>query len=154
MSILNEVEEFRPANNKWMKIIYSLFPVCVIIAVSFAFLWMFAVGKVGFVVKGIFTGIPAVISCIFLLLIYKRDVKLNDILIFPSISRNSLIYLFGVFYLGSVSILLLFPGGRSWNYFILIVFIYIVVLLQILSEYSNPSVILVESFFNPTKSYL
>lgn len=146
MSILNEIEEFKPANNKWMKLIYSLFPICVIIAVLFAFLWMFAVGKVGFVVKGIFTGIPAVISCIFLLFIYKRDVELNDILIFPYISRSSLTYLFGIFYFGSVSILLLFPGSRSWSYFIVILLIYVVVLLQILSENSNPSVILVEIF--------
>lgn len=146
MSVLNEVEEFKPANNKWMKLIYSLFPLCVIIAVLFAFLWMFTVGKVGFVVKGVFTGVPAVISCILLLFIYKKDVELNDILIFPSISRNSLIYLFGIFYLCSVSILLLFPGGRTWYYFVLIMLLYILVLLQILSENSNSSFILVEIF--------
>jgi hypothetical protein len=146
MSVLNEIEEFKPASNKWMKLIYSLFPLCVILAVVFAFLWMFATGKVGFVVKGVFTGVPAVISCIFLLFLYKKDVRLNDILVFPSISRNSLTYLFGIFYLGSISILLLFPGGRSWHYFILIVLLYISVLLQIFSENSNPSVVLAEIF--------
>lgn len=146
MSLLNEIEELKPANNRWMKLIYSLFPLCVIIAVLFAFLWMFAIGKVAFVIKGIFTGVPAVISCIFLLFIYKRDVALNDIRVFLSISQNSLTYLFGILYLSSVTVLLLFPGARTWHYFALIVLLYISVLLQILSENSNPSVILVEIF--------
>jgi hypothetical protein len=150
MSILNEVKGFNSANNnnKQMKFIYSLFPLCVIFAVLFAFLWMFAVGKFGFVVRGVFTGIPAVISCIIVLFIYKKDMGLSDILIFPSISRNSLIYLFGIFYLGSVSTLLLSQGGRSWYYFIFIVLLYILILLQIFSENSNPSVILAEIFLS------
>lgn len=146
MSVLNEVKGFKSANNKRMKLIYSLFPLCVIFAVLFAFLWMFTVGKLNFVVKGLFTGIPAIISCIIVLFIYKKDVKLNDILISPSISRNSLIYLFGIFYLSSISILLLSQGGRFWYYFMFIVLLYIFILLQILSENSNPSIILVEIF--------
>lgn len=147
MSVLNEATEFEYSyNKKVMKIIYLLFPLFVIFAVLLAFSWMFAVGKFGFMIKGLFTGVPAVISCILVLFIYKKDVQLNDILISPVISVNSFTYLFGILYFGSLTSLILSQSGRPWYYFIFVTLMYILVLLQILSENSNPSIILAEIF--------
>jgi hypothetical protein len=147
MSILNEAKEPGFAHkNKWMKRIYLLYPLGVVLAVSLAFAWMVEIGKIGFAARGLFTGVPAIISCIFVLFIYKKDVKLNDIIIFPSLSSKSLTYLFGIFYICSISVILLSHANRPWYYFVFITLLYVFVLLQILSENSNPSLILVELF--------
>ena len=62
-----------------MRLISFLFPLAIIFAVVFTFLWMFAVGKLGYALRGLFTGIPAILSCLFILFIYKKDVSLHDI---------------------------------------------------------------------------
>lgn len=136
---------FKLDNNRLMRLISFLFPLAVIFAVIFAFLWMFAAGKFGYALRGLFTGIPAILSCLFILFIYKKDVSLHDIDLFPSLSTKSLTYLFGIFYIGSIVVLLLSPGNRPLYYFFFILGVYLSVFFQIFSKDVNPPLILAES---------
>jgi hypothetical protein len=133
-------------NNRLMKVISFLFPLAIIFAVIFTFLWMFATGKPGYVLRGLFTGIPAILSCLFILYIYRKDVSLHDIDSFPSINIKSLTYVFSIFYIGSIAVLLLSQGERSWYYFIFITVTYLSVFFQIFSKEIKPSLVLLESF--------
>jgi hypothetical protein len=132
-------------SNRLIRLISFLFPLAIIFAVIFTFLWMFAAGKFGYALRGLFTGIPAILSCLFIMFIYKKDVSLNDIDAFPSLSTKSLTYLFGIFYIGSLVVLLLSPGSRPLYYFIFILGLYLSVFLQIFSKDINPPLILAES---------
>jgi hypothetical protein len=132
-------------NNRLMRLISFLFPLAIIFAVIFAFLWMFATEKFGYALRGLFTGVPAILSCLFILFIYKKDVSLHDIDIFPSLSTKSLTYLFGTFYIGSLVVLMLSPGSRPLYYFFFILGLYLSVFFQIFSEDVNPSLVLAES---------
>ncbi|MDD3245359.1 MAG: hypothetical protein PHF18_00580 [Methanosarcina sp.] len=133
-------------NSRLMKVISFLFPIAIILAVIFTFVWMFATEKPGYAIRGLFTGIPAVLSCLFVLYIYKKDVSLHDIDSFPSINIKILTYLFGIFYSGSIVMLLLSQGDRPWYYFVFILGMYLSVFLQIFSKEVRPSLILLESF--------
>jgi hypothetical protein len=133
-------------NNRIMRLISFLFPLAIILAVIFAFLWMFATGKLGYALRGLFTGIPAVLSCLFILFIYKKDVSLHDIDVYPSLSTKSLTYLFGIFYISSLVVLLLSQGSRPPYYFVFILGLYLSVFLQIFSKNVNPSLVVAESF--------
>ncbi|AKB76134.1 hypothetical protein MSLAZ_2873 [Methanosarcina lacustris Z-7289] len=133
-------------NSRLMKVISFLFPLAIIFAVILTFVWMFATEKPGYAVRGLFTGIPAVLACLFVLYIYKKDVSLHDIDSFPSISIKSLTYMFSIFYIGSIVVLLLSHGGRPWYYFVFILVMYLSVFLQILSKEVKPSLVLLESF--------
>ena len=133
-------------NNRLMKVISFLFPLAIILAVIFTFVWMFATEKPGYAVRGLFTGIPAVLACLFILYIYKKDVSLHDIDSFPSISIKSLTYMFSIFYIGSIVVLLLSQGNRPWYYFVFILVMYLSVFLQIFSKEVRPSLVLLESF--------
>ncbi|MDD2339378.1 MAG: hypothetical protein PHG79_03740 [Methanosarcina sp.] len=133
-------------NNRLMRLISFLFPLAIIFAVIFTFLWMFATGKLGYALRGLFTGIPAILSCLFILFIYKKDVSLQDIDVYSSLSTKSLTYLFGIFYISSLVVLLLSQGSRPPYYFIFILGLYLSVFLQIFSEDINPPLILTESF--------
>jgi hypothetical protein len=133
-------------NNRLMKVISFLFPLAIIFAVIFTFVWMFAAGKPDYVVRGLFTGIPGVLSCLFVLYIYRKDVSLHDIDSFPSINIKFLTYIFSIFYIGSIAVLLLSQGGRPWYYFVFILVVYLSVFLQIFSKEVKPSLILLESF--------
>ena len=143
---LSKEAGFKLDNNRLMRLISFLFPLAIIFAVVFTFLWMFAAGKLGYALRGLFTGIPAILSCLFILFIYKKDVSLHDIEAFPSLNIKSLTYLFGIFYIGSVVVLLLSQGSRPPYYFVFILVLYLSVFLQIFSKNVNPSLILVESF--------
>ncbi len=107
---------------------------------------MFAVGKFGYALRGLFSGVPAIISCLFVLFIYRKDVSLHDIDVFQSLNMRSLTYLFGIFYISSLISLLLSLGNRPWYYFIFILVLYLLVFLQIFSENVNSSLILLETF--------
>ncbi|MDD4249928.1 MAG: hypothetical protein PHT13_12595, partial [Methanosarcina sp.] len=131
-------------NSRLMKVISFLFPIAIILAVIFTFVWMFATEKPGYAIRGLFTGIPAVLSCLFVLYIYKKDVSLHDIDSFPSINIKILTYLFGIFYSGSIVMLLLSQGDRPWYYFVFILGMYLSVFLQIFSKEVRPSL----SFWN------
>ncbi|HOW15081.1 hypothetical protein [Methanosarcina sp.] len=133
-------------NNRLMKLISSLFPLAIIIAVIFTFVWMYAAGKPDYVVRGLFTGIPAVLACLFVLYIYRKDVSLHDMDSFPFINIKSLSYIFSIFYIGSIAVLLLSLGERPWYYFLLILVAYISVFLQIFSKEVKPSLVLLEAF--------
>lgn len=133
-------------SSRLMKLISYLFPLAIILAVAFTFLWMFEVGKLGYALRGIFTGIPAVLSCLFVLFIYRKNVSLHDMDVFPSLNMQSLTYLFGIFYTSSLASLLLSQGDRPWYYFVFILLLYLSVFLQIFSEKVNPSLILLETF--------
>ena len=143
---LSKDEGLRLDNNRLMRLISYVFPIAIILAVIFTFLWMFEVGKFGYAVRGLFTGIPAILSCLFVLFIYKKDVSLHDIDVLPSLNLKSLTYLFGIFYISSLVALLLSEGSRPGYYFIFILVLYLSVFLQIFSKNVNPSLILVESF--------
>lgn len=143
---LNKDTGVKLDSSRLMRLISYLFPLAMILAVVFTFLWMFEVGKVGYALRGIFTGVPAIISCFFVLYIYRKNVSLHDIDVFPSLNMKSLTYLFGIFYIGSLGSLLLVQGDRPWYYFIFILLLYISVFLQIFSENVNPSIILLETF--------
>lgn len=142
---LSKEAGFKLDNNRLMRLISFLFPLAIIFAVIFTFLWMFATGKFGYAFRGLFTGIPAILSCLFILFIYKKDVSLHDIDIFPSLSTKSLTYLFGIFYISSLVVLLLSQGSRPLCYFVLILGLYLSVFLQIFSKNVNPPLILAES---------
>lgn len=133
-------------NTRLMRLISFLFPLAIIFAVIFTFLWMFAAGKLAYALRGLFTGIPAILSCLFILFIYKKDVSLHDVDIYPSLSTKSLTYLFGIFYISSLVALLLSEGSRPPYYFIFILGLYLSVFLQIFSKNINPPLILAESF--------
>jgi hypothetical protein len=133
-------------NSHLMKVISFLFPIAIILAVILTFVWMFATEKPGYAVRGLFTGIPAVISCLFIMYIYKKDVSLHDIDSFQSINTKSLSYVFGAFYIGSIVVLLLSQGDRPWYYFVFILVTYLSVFLQIFSKEVKPSFVLIESF--------
>ncbi|AKB18895.1 MULTISPECIES: hypothetical protein [unclassified Methanosarcina] len=133
-------------NNRLMKVISFLFPLAIILAVILTFIWMFATEKPGYAVRGLFTGIPAVLACLFILYIYKKDVSLHDIDSFPSISIKSLTYMFSIFYIGSIIVILLSQGSRPWYYFVFILVMYLSVFLQIFSKEARPSLVLLESF--------
>jgi hypothetical protein len=133
-------------SNRLMRLVYYLFPLAIILAVIFTFLWMFEVGKIGYALRGVFTGIPAILSCLFVLFIYKKNVSLNDINVFPSLNMRSLSYLYGIFYIGSLVSILLSQGNRPWYYFAFILVLYLTMFLQIFSEKVNPSVVLLETF--------
>ena len=137
---------FKLDNDRLMRLISFLFPLAIIFAVIFTFLWMFATGKLGYALRGLFTGIPAILSCLFILFIYKKDVSLHDIDVYPSLSTKSLTYLFGIFYISSLVVLLLSQGSRPPYYFVFILGLYLSVFLQIFSKNVNPSLILAESF--------
>lgn len=143
---LSKETEFKLDNNSLMRLISSLFPLAIIFAVIFTFLWMFGTGKFGYALRGLFTGIPAVLSCLFILFIYKKDVSLHDIDAFPSLNIKSLTYLYGIFYIGSLVVFILSQGDRPVYYFFFILMLYLVVFLQIFSKKVNPSLILIESF--------
>ena len=143
---LSKEAGFKLDNNRLMRLISFLFPLAIIFAVIFTFLWMFATGKLGYALRGLFTGIPAILSCLFILFIYKKDVSLHDLEAFPSLNIKSLTYLFGIFYIGSVVVLMLSQGSRPPYYFVFILVLYLSVFLQIFSKNVNPSLILVESF--------
>jgi len=143
---LSEETGFKLENNRLMRLIHSLFPLAIIFAVIFAFSWMFATGKLGYALRGLFTGIPAILSCLFVLFIYKKDVSLHDIDVLPSLNIKSLTYLFGIFYISSLISLLLSQGSRPWYYFVFILVLYLSVFLQIFSKKASPSLILGESF--------
>lgn len=143
---LSKETGFKLDNNNIMRLISSLFPLAIIFAVVFAFLWMFGTGKFGYALRGLFTGIPAVLSCLFILFVYKKDVSLHDIDAFPSLNIKSLTYLYGIFYIGSIVVLLLSQGDRPVIYFFFILMLYLTVFLQIFSKKINPSLILMESF--------
>jgi len=132
--------------NRLMKVISFLFPLAIIVAVTFTFVWMFATGKPGYALRGLFTGIPAILSCLFVLYIYRKDVSLHDIDSFPSINIKSLTYVFSIFYIGSIVVLLLSQGNRPWYYFVFILVMYLSVFLQIFSKEVKPSLVLLESF--------
>ena len=137
---------FKVDNNHLMKLISSLFPLAIILAVLLTLLWMFAIGRFGYALRGLFTGIPAILSCLFVLFIYKKDVNLHDIDFPSSLSTKSLTYIFGIFYISSLVVLLLSLGDRPWYYFIFILMLYLSVVLQIFSKNGSSSLILVESF--------
>jgi len=143
---LSEETGQRRGNSRLMKLIYSLFPLAIIFAVIFTFLWMFATDKLGYALRGLFTGVPAILSCLFVLYVYKKDVSLHDIDVLPSLNIKSLTYLFGIFYIGSLVSLLLSQGSRPWYYFIFVLVLYLTVFLQIFSKKANPSLIVAESF--------
>ncbi|MFY9200899.1 MAG: hypothetical protein ACOX7X_11270 [Methanosarcina flavescens] len=107
---------------------------------------MFAAGKLAYALRGLFTGIPAILSCLFILFIYKKDVSLHDIDVYPPLSTKSLTYLFGIFYISSLVVLLLSEGSRPPYYFIFILGLYLSVFLQIFSKKVNPPLILAETF--------
>jgi hypothetical protein len=143
---LSEETGLEVDNNRLMRFISFLFPLAIILAVIFTFLWMFEIGKFGYALRGLFTGIPAIISCLFVLFIYKKDVSLHDIDVLPSLNTKSLTYLFGIFYICSLIVLMLSPGDRPLYYFIFISMMYLSVFLQIFSKNVSPSLILAESF--------
>lgn len=143
---LSKEAGFKLDNTRLMRLISFLFPLAIIFAVIFTFLWMFAAGKLAYALRGLFTGIPAILSCLFILFIYKKDVSLHDIDVYPSLSTKSLTYLFGVFYISSLVVLLLSEGSRPPYYFIFILGLYLSVFLQIFSKNVNPPLILAESF--------
>ncbi len=143
---LSKEAGFKLDNNRLMRLISFLFPLAIIFAVIFTFLWMFAAGKLGYALRGLFTGIPAILSCLFILFVYKKDVSLHDIDVFPSLNTKSLTYLFGIFYISSLIVLLLSQGSRPPYYFVFILVLYLSVFLQIFSKNVNPPLILVESF--------
>ena len=143
---LNKETGVKLDSSRLMRLISYLFPLAIILAVVFTFLWMFEVGKLGYAYRGIFTGIPAIISCLFVLFIYRKNVSLHDIDVLPSLNMKSLTCLFGIFYIGSLMSLLLSQGDRPWYYFIFILVLYLSVFLQIFSENVNPSLILFETF--------
>jgi hypothetical protein len=107
---------------------------------------MLATGKLGYALRGLFTGIPAALSCLFILFMYKKDVSLQDIDLYPLLSTKSLTYLFGIFYISSLVVLLLSQGSRPPYYFVFVLGLYLSVFLQIFSKNVNPSLILAESF--------
>jgi len=143
---LSKEAGFKLDNNRLMRLISFLFPLAIIFAVIFTFLWMFAAGKLGYALRGLFTGITAILSCLFILFIYKKDVSLHDIEVYPSLSTKSLTYLFGIFYVSSLVVLLLSEGSRPPYYFVFILGLYLSVFLQIFSKNVNPPLILAESF--------
>jgi len=133
-------------NDRIMKLISFLLPIAIIFAVILAFLWMFVTEKFGYALRGLFTGIPAILSCLFILFIYKKDISLHDIDICPSLSTKSLTYLFGIFYISSLVTLLLSQGSRPSYYFVFILGLYLLLFLQIFSKDVNPSLVMAESF--------
>ena len=137
---------FKVDNHHLIKLISSLFPLAIILAVLLTFLWMFKIGRFGYALRGLFTGIPAILSCLFVLFIHKKDVNLHDIDFPSSLNTKSLTYLFGIFYISSLVVLLLSLGDRPWYYFIFILMLYLSVVLQIFSQNASSSLILVESF--------
>jgi hypothetical protein len=143
---LSKEAGFKLDNARLMRLISILFPLAIIFAVIFTFLWMFAAGKLAYALRGLFTGIPAILSCLFILFIYKKDVSLHDIDFYPSLSTKYLTYLFGIFYISSLVVLLLSQGSRPPYYFIFILGLYLSVFLQIFSKEINPSLILAETF--------
>jgi hypothetical protein len=143
---LSKEAGFKLDNARLMRLISFLFPLAIIFAVIFTFLWMFAAGKLAYALRGLFTGIPAILSCLFILFIHKKDVSLHDIDVYPSLSIKSLTYLFGIFYISSLVVLLLSQGSRPPYYFIFILGLYLSVFLQIFSKEVNPPLILAETF--------
>ncbi|AYK15089.1 MAG: hypothetical protein GX302_04485 [Methanosarcina flavescens] len=143
---LSKEAGFKLDNTRLMRLISFLFPLAIIFAVIFTFLWMFAAGKLAYALRGLFTGIPAILSCLFILFIYKKDVSLHDIDVYPPLSTKSLTYLFGIFYISSLVVLLLSEGSRPPYYFIFILGLYLSVFLQIFSKKVNPPLILAETF--------
>lgn len=133
-------------NNRLMKVISFMFPLAIILAVIFTFVWMFATGKPGYALRGLFTGIPAILSCLFVLYIYRKDVSLHDVDSFSSINIKSLAYVFSIFYIGSIVVLLLSQGNRPWYYFVFVLVMYLSVFLQIFSKEVKPSLALLEVF--------
>lgn len=143
---LNKDTEIKLDSSRLMRLISYLFPLAIILAVVFTFLWMSQVGKLGYALRGIFTGVPAILACFLILFIYRKNVSLHDIDVLPSLNMKSLTYLFGIFYISSLVSLLFSEGNRPWYYFIFILLLYLSVFLQIFSENVNPSVILLETF--------
>jgi hypothetical protein len=137
---------FKADNHHLIKLISSFFPLAIILAVLLTFLWMFEIGRFGYALRGLFTAIPAILSCLFVLFIHKKDVNLHDIDFPSSLNTKSLTYLFGIFYISSLVVLLLSLGDRPWYYFIFILLLYLSVVLQIFSKNASSSLILVESF--------
>ncbi len=143
---LNKETGLKLDNNRLMRIISYLFPLAITFVVIFTFLWMFAVGKFGYALRGLFSGVPAILSCLFVLFIYRKDVSLHDIDVLQSLNMRSFTYLFGIFYISSLVSLLLSQENRPWYYFIFILVLYLLVFLQIFSDNVNPSLILLETF--------
>jgi hypothetical protein len=143
---LSKEAGFKLDNNRLMRLISFLFPLAIIFAVIFTFIWMLVTGKLGYALRGLFTGIPAALSCIFILFMYKKDVSLQDIDVYPLLSTKSLTYLFGIFYISSLVVLLLSQGSRPPYYFVFVLGLYLSVFLQIFSKNVNPPFILAESF--------
>jgi len=143
---LKKDTEVKLDSSRLMRLISFLFPIAIILAVVFTFIWMYAVGKFGYALRGVFTGVPAVLACLFILFIYRKNVSLHDIDVFQSLNMKSLTYLFGIFYIGSLASLLLSLGNRPGYYFLFILLMYLSIFMQIFSKNVNPSIILLETF--------
>ncbi|WP_445474221.1 hypothetical protein ACT9XH_07480 [Methanococcoides methylutens] len=119
-------------------------PLLILLTVASGFLLAFAIDKPDYAIRGLATGLPAILASFFLVMIYhKGDIDLSSSSNTLVINQRTLMLLFGIFFNVSILILLLTPI-RPWYYFVLILILYSLIFTQIFSKDANALMILSE----------
>lgn len=123
-----------------------LLPYLIIVAMLIGFLLAFSLNRLDFAIRGLGIAIPALLSALLLLKIYRRDLNLDNPIHTFSCNKKTLMLLFGILYAISVCTLLL-TSYRPWYYFVVISALYILIFIQIFSKNMTPATILLEITF-------
>ncbi|NPE28449.1 hypothetical protein HNV12_10850 [Methanococcoides sp. SA1] len=119
-------------------------PALMVLAVVSGLLLAFAIGKPDYAIRGLATGLPAILASFLLVMIYRKgDIELTSSPNTLVVNQRTLITLFGILFNVSILILLLIPF-RPWYYFVLLLVLYSLIFTQIVSRDANVLIILSE----------
>ncbi|WP_135603936.1 hypothetical protein [Methanococcoides sp. NM1] len=137
------LSRFITKDNKLLSFALAL-PVLIVLAVVSGFLLAFAIDRPDYAIRGLSTGLPAILASFILVMIYhKEDIELTSSSNTLEINQRTLMVLFGILLNVSILILLLIPF-RPWYYFVLILMLYSLIFTQIFSRDANALMILSE----------
>ncbi len=135
--------KFITKNNKLRSFALAL-PAVILLTVVSGFLLAFAIDRPDYAIRGLATGLPAILASFFLVMIYRKgDIELTSSSNTLAIGQRTLMMLFGILFNVSILILLLIPF-RPWYYFVLILILYSLIFTQIFSRDANALMILSE----------
>ena len=131
-------------NNKILISLAYILPFLTIILMTGGLLMAFILKRPDFAIRGLGIAVPAILSALLLIRLYKISPNFKDPIITFSINQKIMVLFFGLLSILSI-ITIIINSTRPWYYFILISILYILIFIQIFSKEVKVYVVLLET---------